>query len=701
MVSGLKVLLTEIGLDNARWHFFAIFVTHNKTIIMKKAFILMMSFLAMAACAPKSGAPALDLTDLDTTTSPKVDFYQYATGGWQVKNPLRAEFSRYGSFDALREQAQENLNALFQEMTTLKAKPGTVEQKISDLYKMALDSTTRNNLGAEPIQPYIAEINAVDSKDALAALLGRMNLYGEGGFMGFGVEADLTNSDMQVLYLGQGGLGMGDRDYYLKPENAQLKAGYQEYLCKVLGLAGVENAAELVAKDMEVENAMAQIFWSREQNRDMAAIYNPMSTEEIAAKWPAVRFDAITAAAGVEPQEKVIVEQPSYFDGLAKLMEECPLETLKAYLLCQFVSGQAGALSDEFYTAQWEFFSHQMAGAQEETPRWKRAMSVPNGILGEAVGEMYVARYFPESSKKKMVKLVENLRTALGQHIDELEWMSDSTKVRAREKLAAFTVKIGYPDKWKDYSSMDINPENSYYENLRNASAWYVKDNLSKLGKPTDRTEWGMTPQTVNAYYNPTTNEICFPAAILQKPFFDPEADDPVNYGGIGVVIGHEMSHGFDDQGSMFDAQGNMVNWWTAEDKAKFDALGDKLVAQFDEVEILPGVHANGRYTLGENIGDHGGLSIAFTAMENAVKGPDPMIDGFTRAQRFYLSYGAIWAQNITDQEKARLTNMDPHSLAENRVNVSVRNFETFFEAFDIEEGDPMFRPEEERVHIW
>ena len=280
--------------------------------------------------------------------------------------------------------------------------------------------------------------------------------------------------------------------------------------------------------------------------------------------------------------------------------------------------------------------------------------------------------------------------------------MSDETKEKALEKLAAFTVKIGYPDKWKDYSTLDITADKTYYENLRAASAWYVADNLQKLGKPTDKTEWGMTPQTVNAYYNPTTNEICFPAAILQKPFFDPDADEPVNYGGIGVVIGHEMSHGFDDQGSMFDANGNMVNWWTAEDKAKFDALGDKLVAQFDEVEILPGVHANGRYTLGENIGDHGGLSIAFTAMENAVGNkPDPMIDGFTRAQRFYLSYGAIWAQNITDQEKARLTNMDPHSLAQNRVNVSVRNFETFFEAFDIEEGDPMFRPEEERVHIW
>ena len=496
----------------------------------------MMSMLAFAACAPKTGAPALDLTDLDTTASPKVDFYQYATGGWQQKNPLRPEFSRYGSFDAIRERTQENLNALFESMTTMEAKPGTVDQKISDLYKMALDSTTRNQLGAQPIQPYIAQIRDVKTKEELSTLLGQMNLYGEGGLMGFGAEADLANSDMQVLYLGQGGLGMGDRDYYLKAENKELYEGYKAYLVKVMELAGLEDARALAEKDLLVENEMASIFWSREQNRDMQAIYNPMSTQEMIARWPNLNLGLMFEAAGIPAQEKVIVQQPSYFDGLNNLYKNLPLEYFKSYFLAQFVSGQAGSLSDDFYTAQWEFFSHQMAGAKEQQPRWKRAMSVPNGILGEAVGEMYVNRYFPESSKQKMVTLVENLRTALGEHIDALEWMSDTTKARAREKLAAFTVKIGYPDKWKDYSSLEINPANTYYENLRNASAWYVKDNLDKLGKPTDKTEWGMTPQTVNAYYNPTTNEICFPAAILQKPFFDPDADEPVNYGGIGVV---------------------------------------------------------------------------------------------------------------------------------------------------------------------
>ena len=668
---------------------------------MKKIAFIMMTLCALASCGTRQAEPALDLANLDPSTSPKVDFYQFSTGGWQQRNPLRPEFSRYGSFDAIAERTQENLNALFESMATMKAEKGTVDQKISDLYKMAMDSTARNALGAQPILPYVAQIQAVSSLDELADLMGEMRKTGEGGFWGAYAEADLTDSNSQVLYLGQAGLGMGDRDYYLLDKNAELKACYKAYLQKVLELTGVEEPEAVAARALSVEDAMAAIFWTREQNRDMQAIYNPMSSAEIDAAWPELRFGRVLAAFGLPAQEKIIVNQPSYFEGLNKLMVSTPLQSLKDYLLCQFINGSTGSLSDDYYTASWEFFSHQMAGAKEQRPRWKRAMQVPNSILGEAVGKMYVERFFPESSKQKMVDLVENLRIALGQHIDSLEWMSDSTKVRAREKLATFTVKVGYPDKWKDYSTMDIDPEHTYYENIRQASAWYVKDNIDKLGKPTDKTEWGMTPQTTNAYYNPTTNEICFPAGILQKPFFDPNADDPVNYGGIGVVIGHEMSHGFDDQGSMFDAYGNMVNWWTAEDKAKFDALGQKLVAQFNEVEIVPGVHANGQYTLGENIGDHGGLSIAFTAMQNAMKGRRPVIDGYTPEQRFYLSYGAIWAQNITDQEKQRLTNMDVHSLAKNRVNVSLRNFQTFFDAFDIHEGDPMFRPEEERVHIW
>ena len=670
---------------------------------MKKIVLLMTAILALGACTQKREiVKAIDLTDLDTTVSPKVDFYQYAAGGWKAKNPLKPEFSRYGSFDVLAELNQERLNALFQDMTKMRAKKGTVDQKISDLYKMALDSTTRNNLGAEPILPYIAEIQAIDSKEAMSSKLGEFAIAGDHlGFFGAYVEADLRDSDSQILYVSQGGLGMGDRDYYLDAENAALKAGYKAFLEKVFTLAGIDNPAERAANALSVEDRLAEISWTRVQQRDLQAIYNPMSTEAIVAAYPAVGFDKYFEGR-VPDQEKIIICEPSFFQGLSELIASTDLEVLKDYMLGQFVQGACGALSDDFYAASWEFFSHQMAGAQEQKPRWKRAMAVPNSILGEAVGKMYVERYFPESSKKKMVEIVENLRTALGEHIDSLDWMGDTTKVKAHEKLSTFTVKIGYPDKWKDYSTLDIDPSKTYYENLRSASIWYVADNLSKLGKPTDKTEWGMTPQTVNAYYNPTTNEICFPAAILQPPFFNPDADDAVNYGGIGVVIGHEMSHGFDDQGRLFDAEGNMTNWWTPTDEAAFKEKAEVLAQQFDAVEIAPGVHANGHLTLGENIGDHGGISIAWTAMQNSWKGvhPEP-IDGFTAEQRFWLSYGHIWAQNITPEESARLTKLDVHSLAVNRVNVSIRNFQQFFDAFDVVEGDPMFRPEAERVHIW
>ncbi|MCR5518762.1 MAG: M13 family metallopeptidase [Bacteroidales bacterium] len=671
---------------------------------MKKLILCMIPLMMLAACQNKGGekVPAIDLANLDTSVSPGEDFYKYATHGWQVANPLGAEYSRFGSFDQLRENNITRLNDLFASMATMETKKGSIEQKIVDLYKQGLDSTRLNAEGAAPIQKYIAEVQAISSKKELASTLGKMKLEGEGGFFGAYVETDLMNSDMQILYMGQGGLGIGDRDYYVKPENAALKEGYRIFLNKVLNLAGVENAKEVADNAVAVEDYLALNSWTREQERDMPKLYNPMSTEQIVAAYPGFDFAAYFEGCNVPAQDKIIVCEPSYFKAFSDYVAATDLQILKDYLLCQLVSGGCGSLSDDFYAASFEFFSRQMAGIQEHKPRWKRAMSVPNGVLGEAVGQMYVERYFPESSKKQMLSLVKNLQVALGQHIDELDWMGDSTKVRAHEKLDNFTVKIGYPDKWKDYSTLEVDPEKSYYENLRAASRWYVADNMSKLGKATDKTEWGMTPQTVNAYYNPTTNEICFPAAILQPPFFNPDADEPVNYGAIGVVIGHEMSHGFDDQGRLFDKNGNMINWWTDEDDAKFRAKAEVLAAQFDEIEILPGVHANGHFTLGENIGDHGGLSIAFTAMQNAMKGKKAkLIDGFTPEQRFYIGYATVWAQNITDEEKARLTNLDPHSLAENRVNVSLRNFDSFFKAFDIKEGDPMFRPEEERVHIW
>ncbi|MGM9737992.1 MAG: M13 family metallopeptidase [Candidatus Cryptobacteroides sp.] len=646
--------------------------------------------------------PALDLSWFDTTVTPGEDFYRYATGGWQAANPLKAEYARFGSFDKLRENNEKRLNDLFSEMSGMVSKKGSVEQKISDIYKMGLDSLRLNAEGAAPIKQYVESIYAVQDKDALVRLIAELHNYGENPFFGTFVMSDLRDSDSQILYLGQAGLGIGDRDYYTEPENAAIKEGYRNFLAKVLSLAGVEDAGKAADNALLVEDTLAVHSWTSVQERDMEKLCNPMTTAELVAAYPGFAFKTYFESRGIEDQKVLNVDEPSFFEGFSRYFAEADLDVLKDYVAGQLVQGACGALSDDFYNTYFDFFSRQMSGVTEQKPRWKRAMNVPNSILSEAVGKMYVDRYFPVSSKKKMITLVSNLQKALGEHIDGLDWMSDSTKAKAHEKLDNFTVKVGYPDKWKDYSSLEIDPEKSYYENLREASRWYVADNMSRMGKPTDKTEWGMSPQTVNAYYNPTTNEICFPAAILQPPFFNPDADDVVNYGAIGVVIGHEMSHGFDDQGRLFDKNGNMTNWWTEEDSDKFKEKSEVLVKQFDEVEIMPGLNCNGRLTLGENIGDHGGLSIAYSAMENAIAGhrPEP-VDGFTPEQRFYLSYAAIWAQNIRDEEKARLTKLDVHSLAVNRVNVSLRNFQTFFDAFGIKEGDRMFRPESERVHIW
>ena len=663
----------------------------------------MIPVMMLAACQhEETKVPAIDPSDMDLSVAPGENFYQYANGGWMKKNPLKPEFARYGSFDALSENCQEQLNGLFAEMTKMNPAPGSTDQKIVDLYKQGLDSTRLNAEGAAPLKKYLDELYAVPDKQALAAHLGKLNLVGEGGFFGGGVEADLMDSKTQIFYLGQGGLGMRDRDYYVDPANAALRKGYEEMLVKFFTLAGLDRPGERAANAAGIEDKLAQFSWTSVQNRDYTKLYNPMSSAQIYQAYPGFDFRAFAEAMGLPEMDKVIVQQPSFFEGFSKLYAESGLDALKDYLAAQLISGAAGSLSDDFYAASFDFFSTQMSGVTEQRPRWKRAMSVPNGILGEAVGRMYVAKYFPESSKKKMLELVKNLQVALGEHIDSLDWMSGETKARAREKLAAFTVKIGYPDSWKDYGSLTVDPALSYYENLRAASAWYVADNLSKLGKPTDPAEWGMTPQTVNAYYNPTTNEICFPAGILQPPFFNPDADDAVNYGAIGVVIGHEMTHGFDDQGSLFDKDGNMNNWWTDADRKAFVEKTKVLVDQYGAVEVLPGVHANGELTLGENIADHGGVSIAWTALHNALGGQEPApVDGLSADQRFFLGYAHVWAQNITDEEIARRTKLDVHSLGKNRVNVTLRNFACFFDAFGIREGDAMWRPESERVHIW
>ena len=670
---------------------------------MKKTLLMLPLVIAAVSCQQKGEkVPALDTSYMDLSISPKSDFYSYANGNWVKNNPLKPEYARFGSFDKLREDNVERLNALFAEMSKMSPAYGTNDQKIVDLYKQGLDSTRLNSEGATPIAKDLNAIYAAADKQELVKVLADMNKYGSGGFFGVGVDADLMDSDSQVLYMGQGGLGMGDRDYYVAKENAELHEKYRQMIEKFFSLCGLDEPARRAASALKTEDALAEFSWTSIQNRDYTKLYNPMSTSQIAATFKGFDFALFFKSLGLPEQEKVIVQQPSFFNGFAKLYADTDLETLKDYLAAHLIMDASSYLSDDFYAADFDFFSTAMSGITEQKPRWKRAMSIPNSILGEAVGQMYVKKYFPEENKQKMLEIVGQLQKSLGEHIAALDWMSDKTKEYAEKKLSSFTVKIGYPDKWKDYSSLTVDPKLSYYDNIRSANAWYVADNLSKLGQKTDKSEWGMTPQTVNAYYNPTTNEICFPAAILQPPFFNIDADDAINYGAIGVVIGHEMTHGFDDQGRLFDAEGNMTNWWTAEDEAKFKEKTAVLVKQYSEVEILPGLHADGQLTLGENIADHGGVSIAYTALHNAIGDTLPAdIDGFNVDQRFFLGFAHLWAQNATDEEKARLTKLDVHSLAENRVNITVSNFPFCVKAFDIQEGDPMWRPESERVNIW
>ena len=669
---------------------------------MRKMMIAMLPVFAVACGNPEAETTALDLTNLDTSVSPAEDFYGFATGGWQKKNPLKPEYSRYGVMDLISENNQKRLNDLFKSLGQTSAMPGSVEQKISDLYKMGLDSTRLNAEGAAPLKPLLGKVLSAQDKRGLMEAVTEMHSASDYPLFSTYVAADLADSRNQILYLSQSGLGMSDRDYYLDTANTALKEGYRAFLEKVFALSGIENAAQAADDALSVEDEIAKASWSSVELRDVARSYNPMSSQELEKQYPILDFGLYFRLSGIQPQDKLVVGQPSYFASIDSLMASTDLSKMKNYLAGQLIQGACNALSDSFYVAYFDFFQKQMAGVKEQKPRWKRAMSVPNNILSEAVGEMYVSRYFPAEDKERVKHMVDNLKTALGEHVDSLSWMSDTTKMKAHEKLNAFTVKIGYPDKWKDYSTLIINPSLSYYENIRNAAKWYVADNISRMGKPTDKDEWLMSPQTVNAYYNPTTNEICFPAAILQPPFYNPEADDALNYGAIGVVISHEMTHGFDDQGRMFDKNGNMVNWWTEADAAAFNARARKLVEQFDQVQILPGLMANGALCLGENIADQGGLRIAYTALQNSFGDthPEPL-DGYTAEQRFYLSYANIWAQNITDEEKARLTKLDVHSLGENRVNVTLRNIQTFFDAFGIEEGDPMYRPVEERVIIW
>ena len=657
--------------------------------------------------AAEQKAPAIDRANFDESVALADDFYQYATGGWQKKNPLKPEFARYGSFDVLRENNEKRINELFSTMAKTTAESGSVEQKISDLYKMGLDSVRLNKEGVSVLAADFALIDGITDSESLAKVVAEMHLKMGNPLFGMYVTSDLMNSTINTLYISQSGLGMGNRDYYLDEEHASKREGYVAYLEQIFTLAGIEHAKAEAEAVMAFEKKMAERFRSNVELRNIAASYNPMSKGDFLARYKNFNWETYRTTIGLGDFEQIIVEQPEVIDLVNELVKNEPLSTLKSYLKASLMGSAAGYAGDELYAASFDFFSRQMTGVEEMKPRWKRAMAVPNAILSEAVGEIYVSKYFPSEDKVRMTELVKNLQVALGQHIDALEWMSDETKQKAREKLSTFTVKIGYPDKWKDYSSLEIDPALTYWENIKRASAWSTADNLSRLGKEVDRDEWFMSPQTVNAYYNPTTNEICFPAAILQPPFYNSTADDAVNYGAIGVVIGHEMTHGFDDQGRNFDKDGNMINWWTEADAEAFQKKSQVLVEQFNKIEVLPAteespaVMADGALSLGENIADQGGLRVAFTALKNALgeTTPEP-IDGFTAEQRFYLAYAALWGQNIREAEKARLTKVDVHSLGENRVNATLKNLQSFYDAFSITEGK-MFMPEEERVIIW
>ena len=647
--------------------------------------------------------PAIDVNNFDEAIARNDNFYQWATGGWQKNNPLKPEYSRYGSFDVLRENNEIRINELFEAMTANTAEQGSVEQKISDLYKMGLDEARLNAEGAEPIREALNAILATESTEALKASLATMHTDGIGLFFGCYPGADLADSNYTTIYLEQGGLGMGNCDYYTKEENAHLKAAYRDYLAKLFTLAGVEGDIELMVNNvMDIENRIAAKSWTNVECRDIQKGYNPFTLEQLKARFGTIDWEAYFKTMGVGEFTHLVVSQPSSFENIMAVIDTTPIESLRHYVAAHYINSATSYLSEEFALASFEFYGKTMSGTQEIRPRWKRAMAVPNSVLSEAVGQMYVAKYFPEEEKVRVETMVSNIQKAFSKHIDNLDWMSDATKVKAQEKLAAFTVKIGYPNKWKDYSSLDIDPSKSYWENIIAANRWYTADEMKEVGKPVDRDKWLMSPQTVNAYYMPTTNEICFPAAILQPPFYNPAADDAVNYGAIGVVIAHEMTHGFDDQGSQFDKTGNMNDWWTAEDRAAFEKKTQVLVDQFNAIEILPGLYADGKYSLGENIADQGGLRLSFTALVDSFGEERPAdIDGFTAEQRFYIGYATLWAQNITDQEKERLTKEDVHSLGVNRVNATLRNIQSFYDAFDIKEGDAMYMAPEERVIIW
>ncbi len=674
------------------------------------------TFFCLAACAllatacgegGKTNTQGVNIANMDQTAAPGTNFYRYASGGWIDNHPMKPEFSRYGVMDALRENSQEQVKELIAQLAALDNADGSIAQKIGDLYKIALDSVRLNADGAAPLKPYLDEVNALQEKAELGAFLAKAFRNGTNGFFGGYVHADNMNSSMNIFHIRQGGYSMGDRDYYIEKDarSEELRTKYAALISQLFTLSGYseQQAADAVKAVMAIETRLATASYPRVKLRIPMDNYHMTSLADMQKNSPAIDWKAFFSALGLSQLDKLNLAQPEPLKEVSNVIASTSLEDIKYYLAWKVILGSSSCLSDDFNDATFEFFGKTLSGQQEQQARWKRAVNVVNGNLGEAVGQIYVETYFPAAHKERMLELVSNLQVALGERIQALPWMGDATKEKALEKLATFHVKIGYPDKWRDYSALTVNATDSYLDNVVRSNQFDTDYMLSQFDQPVDKDQWLMTPQTVNAYYSPTTNEICFPAAILQPPFFNMQADDAVNYGAIGVVIGHEMTHGFDDSGRLYDKDGNLSSWWTDEDSKNFEARADVLVNYFDNIIVIDTVHANGRFTLGENIADQGGLHVSWQAYQNTLKdgvAPEP-INGFTDAQRFFIGYASIWAGDIRNEEILRLTKMDPHSLAIWRVNGALPHVDKWYEAFDIQESDPLFIPKEERASIW
>lgn len=667
---------------------------------MKTKLGVLIVLVLMSVGCKKQQTIGLDLTNLDTTAVAQNDFYQYACGGWMEKNPLTAEYSRFGSFDKLAENNREQLNGLISEIAAKQHHHGSIEQKIGDLYNLALDTARRNEEGILPLRASLDAIAAISDRAELSEALGRSMDY---ALWAMYVDADEMNSSMNILKTYQAGFALGEKEYYFDTDEhtTMVRDEYRKHIAKMFSLFGYANPEDCAATVLRLETRLAGAAKNNVELRDPQANYNKMSVADLKMLVPQVDWDAFFSGLGIET-DSLSVGQIEHLQEAGRMLAEEPLEDLKTLFVWQTIDGAASYLNDEIYNENFAFYGKILSGREEPSPLWKRAVSIVNGTLGEAVGQMYVQKYFPPEAKERMLKLVSNLQSAFSERINNLTWMSEETKLKAQEKLSAFYVKVGYPDKWRDYSALDIDNKLSYYANLQKAAKFEQDYSLSFLNKPVDRDKWYMTPQTVNAYYNPSTNEICFPAGILQYPFFDMDADDAFNYGAIGVVIGHEMTHGFDDQGSQFDKDGNLANWWTEDDRKNFEERTKVMAEYFNSIEVAQGVHANGYFTLGENIADHGGLQISFQALQKAMQTcPLEERDGFTPEQRFFLAYANVWAGNIRPEEILQRTKSDPHSLGRWRVNGALPHIGAWYDAWNVTEASPLYLAPEKRVSIW